>query len=109
MTREDLKLIIREVILEMQKEKKKLKYSPEAKERMAIFYKRNELLSYKRKDYWESSEALAKFGKGWVENKLKELDSMTEFKPEISNPSDLRNKWNKIKAKEIIKSNFKTI
>ena len=76
---------------------------------MAIFYRRNKLLNYKRKDYWEASEALSKFGKAWVENKLKDLDTMTEFKPEISNPSDFRTKHTKIKAKEIIHSNFKEL
>ena len=76
---------------------------------MAIFYRRNKLLNYKRKDYWEASEALAKFGKEWVENKLKDLDTMIEFKPEISNPSDFRNKHTKIKVKEITKSNFKEL
>lgn len=76
---------------------------------MAIFYQRNKLLNYKRKDYWEASEALSKFGKEWVENKLKDLDTMTKFKPEISNPSDFRNKHSKIKKEEIIKSQFKEL
>ena len=65
---------------------------------MAIFYRRNKALNWKRKDYWEACDALIKaYGLPIINSKMEALDQMIEYKPQISNPEQLRTKWESIK------------
>jgi hypothetical protein len=76
---------------------------------MAIFYRRNKALNWKRKDYWEACDALiSAYGLKCINSKMEALDKMPDdkFKPLICIPSELRDKWHKIKeppkAKQIV-------
>lgn len=86
-------------VKEIVKPKKKTPtYSKIAREVMAIFYRRNKALNYKRKDYWEASEALIKaYGLEAIRSKMEQLDKMVEYKPIIADPAQLRTKWFSIK------------
>ena len=71
---------------------------------MKIFWERNKALNWKRKDYWDACDALIKaYGLEAIRSKMTQLDKMTEYKPLISDPSSLRQKWFSIKEQQIKK------
>ena len=89
------------------KKEKKVEHNPLGREVMKIFYLRNKALNWKRKDYWDACDALIKvYGLDAIRSKMRQLDLMIEYKPLISDPSQLRYKWESIKeqpkAKKII-------
>jgi len=88
---------LREIVKEETVAKKKrtaVQLTTEGREVMGIFYKRNKTLKFNRRDYRTDSNLLAKiYGAKAVEDRMKQLDKMTECKMTIVNPTQLREKW----------------
>ena len=92
--------MITEMKVSKTRSKTSSKHDPQSREVMKIFYLRNKALNWKRKDYWEACDALIKaYGLSTINSKMEALDKMPDdkFKPLISNPSQLRDKWGSIK------------
>ena len=113
MTRNELKTVIREVILEMKKETKKknaITLTDGGNKVMSIFSAREVGFKWSWKSFRQDANLIANnFGIELFEKKLKQLDTMIKFKPEIHDPSKFLKMHNSIKEEEIVKSNFKKL